>query len=171
MSDSKAYATPAAILLGSVIIATALYLRERPQPSPAPVVAPAPVANVPSAAPQPGPAVPAPAVPAPAVAPPQPTLSNDAARQQVSQAIEKHRALLIERCWKPSVEKQPEPGRADFVLNFGFDAAGTAVTRGIVENRTNARPGIGACVSQELPSINLPTLGQGLYIEVPLKLP
>ncbi len=166
MSDSKAYATPAAILLGSVIIATAIYLRDPAQPSPAPASALAPATSVPAAAHQA-----APTTPAPAATPQPPAVSNDVVRQQVSQAIEKHRALLVERCWKPSVQKQPEPAQAEFVFNFGFDAAGTAVTRGIVESRANQRPGVAACVSQQLPAISLPALGQPVYVEVPFKLP
>ncbi len=166
MSDSKAYATPAAILLGSVIIATALYLRERPQLPPAPASALAPATSVSAAAPQ---AVPPARAPAAELQPP--AVSSDAVRQQVTEAMEKHRALLVERCWKPSVQKQPAPPQAEFVFNFGFDAAGTAVTRGIAESRTNERPGLAACVSQELPTIALSALGQPVYLEVPFKLP
>src|SRR5262245_55948606 len=122
MSDPKTLSTPTAILIGSVIIAAGLFfgLRER---------APAPPPAAPSGTTVAAPQQPPQQAPAPPPAPP--AVPREQVAKQVALALEKHRALLIEKCWKPSVEKQPTPASAKVTFNFTFDASGTMLARGL----------------------------------------
>lgn len=147
-----AISTPTAIVIGSVIVAAGLYfgLQQRPAPVAAPIAPPpAPTPVQPTPAPIPTPTI----VPAATVA------------RQASETLEYHRALLRERC------SPPAGTTARFTLNVTFDAAGTQVIRGIVEDRDNPPPGLGGCGNTTLPALRVPPPGAVTAIEVALTVP
>src|SRR5947207_532618 len=68
-----------------------------------------------------GPALPD--APSPAPLPRAGTPRDEIARQ-VAQALDAHRPLLLERCWRPAVVLQSAPPTAKYVFSFAFDAQG-----------------------------------------------
>jgi hypothetical protein len=157
--------TPSAILLGSATIAVAVYFGARhglearcPEDLP-----PAPaVARTVGVAPQPAFPV---AAPAASITP------RDEAARQAAEALEAHRATLVERCWKPSVAVQPTLPASRYVFTFTFDASGQQRARGVAEDRQNARPDVTSCLTTTLPALRIPPPGVPLRVDLPFSLP
>lgn len=165
--------TPAAILLGSLIIAAGLYLGlQRPAPSTAP-----PPASVETAAAS---VVRAPPAPADAPAPSQPHPARAAAtpaelykRVQVdaARALEARRSLFVKQCWEPSLRKSATPPRAKYLFNMTFDESGKEIARGISEVRGMERPDAAQCLRMIPLGIGVPPPGTRVAVEIELILP
>ncbi|WP_437911713.1 hypothetical protein WME73_29525 [Sorangium sp. So ce302] len=172
--------TPTAILLGSAMIAAAVYLGLRHGPAGVPADprpaggAPSPPADAASAA---GSAARAPGAGAPvrplqAPAPrPAPSVPRDEVATQAARALEAHRPALIERCYKPAVAAQPAPRGVKYVFNLTFDAQGRQLARGIIEHREASSPEVTACVAAALPAVAVAPPGANVRVDVPFSLP
>jgi hypothetical protein len=165
MASERSLSTPAAVLIGSVIIALAVVFgpmirgdaSDRAQPAAPPVTAaePAPPRKEDPAAP--------PVTSAPA--------STEAVTAEATKALEKLRKELLDRCWKPAVAKQPDPPTFKVTFNFTFDATGRQVARGAREDRATARPEIRECIDDVVSQITISPPGAAVYVQVPLTLP
>ncbi|WP_437708226.1 hypothetical protein WMF45_29600 [Sorangium sp. So ce448] len=168
--------TPTAILLGSAMIAAAVYLGLRHGPAGVPAdprparEAPEPPADAASSA---GPAARAPGAGAPArpVQAPAPSVARDEVAMQAARALEAHRPALIERCYKPAIAAQPAPRGVKYVFNLTFDAQGRQLARGIIEDREASRPEVTACLVDALPSVAVAPPGANVRVDVPFSLP
>ncbi|WP_437989626.1 hypothetical protein [Sorangium sp. So ce145] len=173
--------TPTAILLGSAMIAAAVYLGLRHGPAGVPADprpaggAPSPPADAASAAaaPSAGPAARAPGAGAPARPLQAPALGvpRDEVATQAARALEAHRPALIERCYKPAVAAQPAPRGVKYVFNLTFDAQGRQLARGIIEDREASRPEVTACLVDALPPVAVAPPGANVRVDVPFSLP
>lgn len=156
--------TSTAILIGSSVIAIALYLGLRGRnetPTPMPNALPAPVSAAPVAAIPPRPIEP--------VAPP----SADKKRviQEAVAILDKHKKTLSEKCLAPSLAKKPEPAKVKYSFNLTFDASGKIIARGVTEDRETARPEVLTCISENFPAVVVTPPGQSVLVDVPLELP
>ncbi|WP_437948242.1 hypothetical protein WME98_47685 [Sorangium sp. So ce296] len=169
----KELMTPAAILLGSVVIATGLYLGlQRPAPSsgPPPAGAEAAAASVKS------PPAPADAQsqphPAPAAAPPAlPRELYKRVEADAVKALEARRPQFLKRCWEPSVRKNPAPPRAKYLFSMTFDESGKEIARGISEVRGMERPDAAQCLRMIPLGIGVPPPGTRVAVEIEMVLP
>jgi hypothetical protein len=162
--------TPVAILIGSVVIGAGLFfgLRDRQAEPVAPAASTAPAPSAPSVSP---PTEQGTGAPPPAPAPSTAGLPDAKVIELATAEIEKHRKLLVEKCWTASTAPMPEPPVARLVLNFTFDPAGKTIARGMVEDRRAHRSGVSSCVSQQLPDITIAAPGRSAHVEVPISLP
>ncbi|WP_437321438.1 hypothetical protein [Sorangium sp. So ce385] len=171
----KELMTPAAILLGSVVIATGLYLGlQRPEPSSGPPPAGAEAAAVSVKVPptptdaQP----PSQPHPAPAAAPPAPSrelfkrVEADAVK-----ALEARRPQFLKQCWEPSARKNPAPPRAKYLFSMTFDESGKEIARGISEVRGMERPDAAQCLRMIPLGIGVPPPGTRVAVEIEVVLP
>lgn len=149
-------ATPMAIVLGSVILATGLYfgLQRTPQPQiSAPVVQPSthPVAPL----------------------PPVEMSAETRARgvEDARLALEGAREEMVRRCWTPAAATQPEPRQVPLVFNMSFSAQGELTGLGLSEDRAANRPEVANCVRQLGLSLRVRAPGSLLLVEVPFTLP
>ncbi|WP_437517180.1 hypothetical protein [Sorangium sp. So ce1099] len=177
----KELMTPAAILLGSLIIAAGLYFGLQ---QPAPSAAPPPASVEARAASARAPAAPAEA-PASAGAPPQPLPRPAAAMPSsampselyervaadATSALEARRPLFVKQCWEPSLKKNPAPARARYLFNMTFDESGKEIARGISEVRGMDRPDAAHCLRMIPLGIGVPPPGARVAVEVELTLP
>ncbi|WP_437293240.1 hypothetical protein [Sorangium sp. So ce426] len=177
--------TPTAILLGSAMIAAAVYLGLRHGPAGVPAdprpagEAPSPSAGAASAAGSAaraaGAGAPAraagPDAPARHVQPPAPSAARGEVATQAARALEAHRPALIERCYKPAVAAQPAPRGVKYVFNLTFDAQGRQLARGIIEDREASRPEVTACLVDALPPVAVAPPGANVRVDVPFSLP
>lgn len=173
MGLDRYVSTPGAILIGSGLIALGLFfgLQGREE-APPPRAAPASTAlTAPNAAPpQRGAPVDdrreaPPPGPAPAAA------SRADVAQQAAQALEAQRKRLVERCWKPSAARSPQPPTVRYVFNFTFDAEGRQAARGLSEDRETSRPDVTSCLNGALEALVIPAPGAPVQVEVPFSLP
>ncbi|WP_438022797.1 hypothetical protein [Sorangium sp. So ce233] len=162
--------TPTAILLGSAMIAAAVYLGLRHGPA---AVAPDARAVDGAEAIQAGPAASAlPAQRAGAAAPQRaPRVPRDEIARQAARALDAHRPALVERCYKPAIAAQPEPRAVKYVFNITFDAQGRQIARGLIEDRETARPEVTACLVGALPPVEIAPPGVNVRVDVPFSLP
>jgi hypothetical protein len=183
MASERSISTPAAILIGSALIAVGVFfgLRQRPLDDRSLVESPAPSSrSAPGSASRDAVAAPSPAsrdavaAPSPtsrdAVAAPGPA-SQDIVAAQVTKALEAYRGDIIERCWKPSVAKQPKPPTTKIVYNFSFDSSGRQIIRGAREDRETSRPEVRQCIDGILKPLQIETTGTSVFVEVPFTLP
>jgi hypothetical protein len=156
----KQLSTSSAILVGSAMIAAAVYfgLRHGLAARGAEDRSPLPAALRPPSTGGPAPA-------------PRPTASRSEVARQVAGALDAHRAALAERCWRPSFQRDPAPPVVKYVFNFTFDADGRQVARGVAEDRETARPDVTSCITTALPPLVIPPPGASMYVEVPFALP
>jgi len=155
-----------AILLGSVVIALGLFLGLRsrdaaPPPLPPPATQP-PAAQTTAAQTT---------APPPAAPPAAPSIDRSEIVKQAAAALGSERKKLGEKCFAPSLAKQPEPKTVKLNFNFTFDASGKQIARGVSEVREFARPDVTSCVLDALPAISVPAPGQTVFVEVPFELP
>ncbi|WP_437563927.1 hypothetical protein [Sorangium sp. So ce542] len=184
----KELMTPAAILLGSVVIATGLYLGlQRPAPSSAPPPAgaeaaaasvkapPAPADAQPPSQPHAAPAdaqPPSQPHPAPAAAPP--ALRRELHKRveaDAVKALEARRPQFLKQCWEPSVRKNPAPPRAKYLFSMTFDESGKEIARGISEVRGMERPDAAQCLRMIPLGIGVPPPGTRVAVEIEMVLP
>ncbi|MGK3987176.1 hypothetical protein WME99_29315 [Sorangium sp. So ce136] len=164
--------TPTAILLGSAMIAAAVYLGLRHGPA-----AVAPDARTAGAAPpvEAGPgasAAPAERAAAPAPAPQSArAVPRDEVARQAALALDAHRTTLMDRCYKPAIAAKPEPRAVKYVFNITFDAGGRQIARGLIEDQETARPEVTACLVAALPPVAIPAPGVNVRVDVPFSLP
>lgn len=179
----KELLTPAAILVGSVIIGAALYLglqgrAEPPYAAPPSVHAPTRPEGAPPGAPGPNPPAPLPAA-QPALAAPGAGLAPPPAAAEIrkkveadaAKALEQLRPHLVKTCWEPSSRKKAEPPRAKYIFNVSFDPSGKEIARGISEVRGMERPDAAQCLRGEPLSLQIPPPGQHIGVDVELMLP
>ncbi|WP_437303138.1 hypothetical protein [Sorangium sp. So ce388] len=167
----KQLSTPTAILLGSAMIAAAVYLGLRHGPA---AVAPDARSTAGAAPPvEAGPgASAAPAERAGAPAPPSAkAVPRDEVARQAALALDAHRPALISRCYKPVIAAKPEPRAVKYVFNITFDAAGRQIARGLIEDQETARPEVTACLVAALPPVAIPAPGANVRVDVPFSLP
>ncbi|WP_437618898.1 hypothetical protein [Sorangium sp. So ce1151] len=160
---AKQLSTPTAILLGSAMLAAAVYLGLRHGPA-----AVAPDARTAGAAPpvEAGPG--ASAAPAPKSAKAVP---RDEVARQAALALDAHRPTLMDRCYKPAIAAKPEPRAVKYLFNITFDAGGRQIARGLIEDQETARPEVTACLVAALPPIAIPAPGANVRVDVPFSLP
>ena len=163
MAKEPRISNQTAILLGSVIIALGLYfgLQRKPAAPPSPVV------PVMVDAPRAPTAVPEPERPAAAAA----RVDHSEVVKQVEAALAKHKKVLVEKCFAPSLAKNPEPKTVSYTFNYTFDASGKQIARGTIESRESSRPDVTQCVSQNLPAIEVPPPGQSTTVDVKFVMP
>ncbi|MEZ4428027.1 MAG: hypothetical protein R3A51_10125 [Nannocystaceae bacterium] len=153
---------PASIVVGSVIIAGALYMALRPPSSaaPAPAIVEAPTSVAP-------PPVVAPVVAAPRVA----TVVDPQARATaaVRDALASQRAQLRDACW--TAPAAGEPLEIPLVMSVGFDSEGRSVSVGISEDRAAARPEVANCLRAHLFAFSIPAPGVPVHVEAPFVAP
>ncbi|WP_437670017.1 hypothetical protein [Sorangium sp. So ce131] len=167
--------TSTAILLGSAMIAAAVYLGLRHGPAARETEAREPEARelearrderAPGADAPARSATPAPdATPAPSAAP-----RDEVARRAV-EALEAHRAALTQRCYTPAMAAQPDRPVVKYIFNITFDAQGRQIARGVIEDRETARPEVTACLATALPPLSIPPPGARVRVDVPFSLP
>ncbi|WP_437627557.1 hypothetical protein [Sorangium sp. So ce1151] len=177
----KELMTPAAILLGSLIIAAGLYFGlQQPAPSAAPppasaearaasARAPAAPGEAPAPAGAPSQPLPRPAAAAPSSALPRELYERVAA--DATSALEARRPLFVKQCWEPSLKKNPTPARARYLFNMTFDESGKEIARGISEVRGMDRPDAAHCLRMIPLGIGVPPPGARVAVEVELTLP
>jgi hypothetical protein len=156
--------TPAAILLGSVIIAAGLHLGLQ-RAAPPPVAPATAVDRTPPASGSPARAALANAGPA-ARSELRRRVEADAAR-----GLEARRADFVKRCWEPSLEKDPNPPAAKYIFNMSFDESGKEIARGISEVRGMERPDAARCLRTLPLGVDVPAPGARVGIEVEITLP
>ncbi|NUO47893.1 MAG: hypothetical protein HOV80_03455 [Polyangiaceae bacterium] len=113
---------------------------------------------------------------APEGIPPQPVPSVTpelikASSSSASNAIEKHRKHLVEKCWNPSAKTDPEPKSVTYTLELTFDAEGKQIARGLSEPRGASRPAVPQCLQTELPNLTIDPPGVSVAFKVELTLP
>lgn len=151
MTDKPGMSTATAILLGSGLIAVALFLGlSRAQPGPPAPVSATPVVEA------------TPVVAAPAV---RPVASREQVARQAQEALAYQKADLLAKCRPPAGEQHR------YVLHVTFDPEGMEAVRGISEDRSNPTPGLVQCVSLALTKLRVPAPGAVVPVEVPLSLP
>ncbi|AGP38795.1 hypothetical protein [Sorangium cellulosum] len=186
---SRQLSTPTAILLGSAMIAAAVYLGLRHGPA---AVAPDPRAAAGDASHRGEPAPPAGAAerasgerapgegaPAAQRAPGEgapaaqraPAVSREEVARQAARALDARRPALVERCYKPAIAAQPAPREVKYVFNLTFDAQGRQIARGIIEDREASRPDVTACLATALPPVAVEPPGASVRVDVPFSLP
>ncbi|WP_438014299.1 hypothetical protein WMF18_25695 [Sorangium sp. So ce315] len=167
---ARQLSTPTAILLGSAMIAAAVYLGLRHGPA---AVAPDARPAEGAAALQAGPgASAATAERAAAPAPPAaPSVPRDEVARQAARALDAHRPALVERCYRPAIAAQAEPRTVKYVFNITFDARGRQIARGLIEDREAARPEVTACLVAALPPVEIAPPGANVRVDVPFSLP
>ncbi|WP_437841083.1 hypothetical protein [Sorangium sp. So ce1153] len=175
----KELMTPAAILLGSLIIAAGLYFGlQQPAPSGAPppasaearaASAPAAPAETPASAGAPSQPLPRPPAAVTSSAPPSELYERVAA--DATSALEARRPLFVKQCWEPSLKKNPAPARARYLFNMTFDESGKEIARGISEVRGMDRPDAAHCLRMIPLGIGVPPPGARVAVEVELTLP
>ncbi|WP_437567037.1 hypothetical protein [Sorangium sp. So ce542] len=166
---SRQLSTPTAILLGSAMIAAAVYLGLRHGPA---AVAPAPgdASHRGEPAPLAGAAERAPGEGAPA-AERAPAVPREEVARQAARALDARRPALVERCYKPAIAAQPAPREVKYVFNLTFDAQGRQIARGIIEDREASRPDVTACLVTALPPVAVEPPGANVRVDVPFSLP
>ncbi|WP_437964353.1 hypothetical protein WMF04_32155 [Sorangium sp. So ce260] len=167
--------TPTAILLGSAMIAAAVYLGLRHGPA---AVPPDPRAaeGAPSRRGEPassaGPAERARASGEGAPAPQRaPSVPREEVARQAARALDAHRPALVERCYRPAVAAQPAPREVKYVFNLTFDAQGRQIARGVIEDRETSRPEVTTCLLAALPPVAVAPTGSSVRVDVPFSLP
>lgn len=162
--------TPTAILLGSAMIAAAVYLGLRHGPA---GVAPDARAVDGAEAIQTRSAASAPQAQRAGATAPQgaPSVSRDEIARQAARALDAHRPALVERCYRPAIAAQPEPRAVRYVFNITFDAQGRQIARGLIEDRETARPEVTACLVGALPPVEIAPPGANVRVDVPFSLP
>ncbi|AUX43174.1 hypothetical protein SOCE26_046170 [Sorangium cellulosum] len=182
--------TPAAILLGSVIVAAGLYFGlqrpahppaptpSRAEASPAVVEASPAVAEASPAVAEASPAAAEVEVMAPpprrAAADPSPSLPSERygrVAEDAARALEARRSDFVKSCWAPSLKKRPAPARAKYIFSMSFDESGKEVARGISEVRGMERSDVAQCLRMIPLGINVPPPGMRAAVEVEVILP
>jgi hypothetical protein len=163
----KELITPAAILIGSVIIGAGLYFglqgqgkppeREDPPPSPR-AASVAPPAAPPAVAVQPGLDLAPPAAPAEA---------KRRATEEAQRALEAKRVEIVKACWDPSFKKNPSPPKAKYLFDVSFDPQGNEIARGISDVRGMERPDTGQCLREQ--PMGLRITPPGVYVSLELE--
>ncbi len=184
MAEERASAqkitTPTAILVGSVVVALGLYWGLR-----ASGTADEPTAAAGPSAPG-GEPLPAATRSAPGPRPSTeklPGLQASSAtsgdrlplRSQVelaaTQALESKRAAWVKACWDPSFAKNPEPSKAQYILDMTFDATGKEISRGINEVRGYERGDTAMCLREQPMDLTIDPPGANVRVRLELALP
>jgi hypothetical protein len=155
-------AIPGAIIIGSVIIAAAVYLGLSGRGDG--LETPAVVATTATVSDQPPPRTAKPPAPRPSLA------EIEAAARA---AFERARPAMLERCWTPALARNPEPATSEYLIDVTFDGTtGKAVAMGLSEVRGRpSRPDVARCM-RELPldhAISPP--GENTRVEISLTFP
>jgi hypothetical protein len=172
----KELMTPAAILLGSVVIAAGLYLGLQRQPPPPALpsasveASTAPAGALPAAAAASAPSQPA-LHTAPAGASPLTSELYKRVERDAVEALEARRSLFVKQCWEPSFRKSPSPARARYIFNMTFDESGKEIARGISEVRGMDRPDAAHCLRMMPLGLGVPPPGTRVSVEVEMTLP
>lgn len=85
--------------------------------------------------------------------------------------LERNRAAAVTRCVQPSLAKKPEPAQVKLLFNLTFDAQGKQIGRGVSEDRATSRPDVTQCVTDLLPTLQVPPPGMVVQVDVPWVLP
>lgn len=183
----KELLVPGSILIGCTIIGAGLYfgLSARPEPAAGPfagaVTAAADTGAKPAGSPPANVAVTTPAPqPPPMGAPMMPGLAGPSVPPAVQAAVEKAAAEalaaekknnLVPKCWKPALEKQPQPAVAKYSLDMTFDPQGTQITFGMNEERSALRSDVAACIQSQNITLRIAPPGFPVRVLLPLEFP
>jgi hypothetical protein len=164
---------PGAIVVSGALIGAGLFFGLRGSSS---VAAPSgsPFSVDPAAPPGSGASVPRsdPVSPPPDAQPGLPSTELQAkVQKQAQEALEKHRARIVQECWDPSFKKDPTPPRATFAFRFIFDAKGQAVVSGASALPDASRADVGACLGEMKLPISVPPPGVSVGVQLELTLP
>ncbi|RYE84366.1 MAG: hypothetical protein EOO75_18205 [Myxococcales bacterium] len=110
----------------------------------------------------------APAV-APAAAPTARPVGPDA-RAQLREAIEQRRAELVRVCWAPEAQRPGAP-TSEHVWNGTIGPEGVPLAFSVMEVRGRSRPGLTACLQDQLSTLRLPPRPDAAFVELPFALP
>lgn len=153
MAIEKHLSTQSAILIAGVLIAGALFFGLRGRDA-----APLPAASGPAASSAPLGAAPPPA--------PAALADRSAVLADALKALEAHRAAVVDKCLTPNGAT-----RSKFSFNITFDASGKQIARGFIEDRATARPGVGPCVSDTVPALEVAPRGAIVQVDGEWTLP
>jgi hypothetical protein len=156
---------PGAIVVAGALVAIGLYsgLRERTAPATAPSAMDTAVS----------PTLPQSTDP-PATLPSTAGVAADADARVLQEArskLEATRSVLVERCWKPAIAREPNPPKAVFTYNLSFNEAGSEVIRSISEPRGRSRTDVGTCLREQGDKISVSPPGRIVNIKLDLSLP
>jgi hypothetical protein len=149
--------TPGAILLGSFVIAIAVFLGLRGRGT---AVGAGESSGSPSAVAPARSALPLPGPPA-ASSPLAPGAVADATRALAAQ----HDALM-KACWGPATE-----GRASFLVRTQFDEHGHQSSKAQLSPRGQVRLDVSECIANNLAPLEIDPANAPAYVEAPLLLP
>ncbi|MBX3126016.1 MAG: hypothetical protein KF718_04840 [Polyangiaceae bacterium] len=135
MGEDSRLTLPISIVLAGALIGAGLYfgLRQRAAAPTAPVgfgpaaSSAAPVLLLPDA-------------------PPARSSLQSAIAAQVGAQLEKDRARIVQRCWRPSVAAAQQPSTVTLPLRFAFNADGTQHHHGVGQPSSPLRQDVADCV-------------------------
>ncbi len=161
--------TPA-ILVGSAMIAAAVYFGLRAQGGAPSRSGSEPTSAGTAEAPPPVAAPPPPAVPA--GAPQGPSAEARAkATADATKALEALRPQILKTCWVPAMKANAQPAAAKYVFSLSFDPSGKELARGINEDRSASRPDVAQCMRQMPIGLVIAPPGVAVSVDAPLNLP
>lgn len=162
---ASSYILPAAIVVGSGLIALGLYFGLAARPV-APTAQPEPGALT-SAKAEPGALTSAKAEPSTVPKPIDPSVTEAAAQQ----ALDALKPTLIEACWKPALAANPEPAEARWTYDVTFDTKGVAIARGISDVRGMERGDVASCLRTQPMRLRVPPPPVNTRVTLQLSLP
>lgn len=89
----------------------------------------------------------------------------------VTELLEKQRKTINDKCVTPSLAAQPSPPTIKLTFDLTFGADGKQIARGILEERENKRAGIGNCIQDNMPSLEIAPQPSNVSLQVPWILP
>lgn len=170
MAEGK-LSVPAAIVIAGVLIGAGLFfgLRDRGRDAPPRGGVVEPRAAEPAASR--GDRPPDRTAPPTAIPPPPVVALRERAVQEIAAALDKQRAALTEKCWKPNAGASPPPRPARWTFNFTMAPDGSQIARGVAEARGAGSPEITRCVLEALAPVSVSPTGATVVVDVPFALP
>ncbi len=179
-----ANALPAAMFASSVVIALGIYFGLRARGStaqsvpiaapPSEVAAPPSASSASLASADPSARIVPPSVaPFGAAAAPVAPVADEAIVKEARAALEKSRARLVEKCWKPAAQKKKDPASAKYTFTILFDAEGRERARAIsdVDLGESGRPDVGHCLRDVSSPVSITPTHAPATVEITLTLP
>ena len=161
-----------AVLVGSAVIATGLYLGLRSNAAPAPaaptMAAPQSKVAPPAADPEPGAGAPAPMGMA---LPGVPAEQQARVQKDTARAIEAAKPGIVRECWGPSAARAAEPSKIKLKWNGTIGSDGRPAASGLSEDREASRPDLTDCVLAKLSSLHVPPPPTPTFVSIELTLP
>ena len=168
-AEKKPISTPVAIFVGSVVIAAGLFFGVRSGRDQAPSI---PLAAAPSTISQPAATLPANSTPPPREAPAAaaPVAARDVVTQQAQTALDRQKALLVDKCMRSLPRPDGGPDEVRLTFNVTFAADGSQLARGVSEQRGYSRPEVTRCVTDSLQPLHISPPGANTQVDISLTL-